>query len=73
MRIELSDRNRLGELREFFRNAHAVATIEGQAVIVHLPDTPSAADDKHLRAYLETWLRFAAAWGNPVGAEVSSD
>jgi hypothetical protein len=70
MRIELSDSSRLAELCEFRRGAHALASVEGEAVIVRLPGTPTAADESHLRAYLETSLRLAAARGDPVTAEV---
>jgi GGDEF domain-containing protein len=48
----------------------AVARIEGDELVVYLPGTPSVDDERHLRAYLQTWLRLAAARGTPVTANV---
>ncbi len=71
LRIELGDPGRLGELCDFFASVQAVARIDGNAVVVSLPGRPGAADDRHLRAYLRTWLALAEARGDQLRAKVS--
>jgi len=69
LRIELGDPGRLGELCDFFASVQAVARIDGNAVVVSLPGRPGAADDRHLRAYLRTWLALAEARGDQLRAK----
>jgi hypothetical protein len=69
--LELGDPGRLGELRDVFASVQALARIDGNAVVVSLAGRPGTADERHLRAYLQTWLALAKARGDQVRAEVS--
>jgi hypothetical protein len=69
MRVTLSDPTRLDDLCRYFNRVQAVARIEGEALVVHLPGLPTDVDARHLPRYLETWLALSAAAGQPVSAE----
>ena len=70
LRIRLSNPERLAELRDFFRAAHAMADTEGDQLIVSFPGAPRAGDERQLRAYLDTWLGLAEVRREAETAEI---
>jgi hypothetical protein len=77
IRIRISDPTRLGDLRDFFRRVSALAVEHNATTLdVSLVGALSRSEEqRHLRAYLDTWLRLRgygiSAEIDPVDAESS--
>jgi len=52
---------------------HAVASVKGETLTVHLAGVAGVTDTRQLRAYLDTWLQLSAAAGRPLSAEASDE